>query len=738
MSKTSTRTKINIKPFRHQVTMDPNFAENTWLLLKNAIHEIHRKNASNLSFEELYRNAYNLVLHKYGDRLYNGLKQVVDEHLKGVAQLVAQANDDYFLQALNEAWNDHHQSMLMIRDILMYLDRVYVTSGNCLTVYDLGLSLFKENVARFPKIGPRLLDMLLESIRRERCGEVINRVLIKHNTQMLVDLGTQNSKQKSVYEEDFEKHFLDASTKFYRVESQNFISENTASDYLRKAEFRILEEIERVKHYLDASTEQKIKEVVDAELIHAHMKTIIEMQGSGLVAMLKDDKLEDLARMYKLLQNSKGHDMMRTVFGNFVRETGKAIVTDPANEGKQSSFVQALLDLKAKYDKILTSSFGNERNFQHTLNQAFDYFVNLNPRSPEYISLFIDEKLCKGTKSGDEDSDLILNKVMQIFRFLQEKDVFERYYKQHLAKRLLLNKSVSDDAERNMISKLKAECGNAVTSKLEGMFQDMKISADTSSGFKQHLSNFDLNPLQGVDLNVHVLTSGYWPTQVATSCNLPLEISRCCDEFKKFYLGKHSGRRLTWQTNMGTAEMKATYGPNKHFLTCSTYQICILLLFNEHDTLTFTEIQTATGISAPDLKRSLWTLIVQTTKILLKEPRVKTWSDTDKYTYNDAFKCKTSRVNLLPQTTADTTPERTETQQKVDEDRRHMIEAAIVRIMKARKSFAHVQLIEEVTKQLSSRFRPNPLIIKKRIESLIEREYLERSSTDRKSYNYLA
>ena len=67
------------------------------------------------------RNAYNLVLHKYGDRLYNGLKQVVDEHLKGVALQVSAANDDYFLQALNEAWNDHHQSMLMIRDILMYL-----------------------------------------------------------------------------------------------------------------------------------------------------------------------------------------------------------------------------------------------------------------------------------------------------------------------------------------------------------------------------------------------------------------------------------------------------------------------------------------------------------------------------------------------------------------------------------------------------------------------------------------
>lgn len=289
-----------------------------------------------------------------------------------------------------------------------------------------------------------------------------------------------------------------------------------------------------------------------------------------------------------------------------------------------------------------------------------------------------------------------------------------------------------------MISKLKAECGNAVTSKLEGMFQDMKISQDTSQGFKQFISNFDVNPLQGVDLNVHVLTSGYWPTQTPTNCALPPEISRCCDEFKKFYLGKHNGRRITWQTNMGTGEIKANYANSKHFMTCSTYQICIMLLFNEHDTLSFLDIQAATGIAAPDLKRNLWTLIVQTSKILLKEPRVKTWSDSDKYTYNDNFKCKTIRVNLLPQTMADTMPERTETQQKVDEDRRHMIEAAIVRIMKARKTCTHTQLIEEVTKQLAARFRPNPVVIKKRIESLIERDYLERSQADRKSYNYLA
>jgi len=83
-------------------------------------------------------------------------------------------------------------------------------------------------------------------------------------------------------------------------------------------------------------------------------------------------------------------------------------------------------------------------------------------------------------------------------------------------------------------------------------------------------------------------------------------------------------------------------------------------------------------------------------------------------------------------------PQQQETQKKIEEDRKHMIEAAVVRIMKARKTMQHAQLVVEVTKQLQSRFRPNPLFIKKRIESLIDREYLERSQQDRKTYNYLA
>ena len=80
-----------------------------------------------------------------------------------------------------------------------------------------------------------------------------------------------------------------------------------------------------------------------------------------------------------------------------------------------------------------------------------------------------------------------------MFRFVSEKDVFERYYKAHLAKRLLFNRSTSDDAERGMLAKLKVECGYQFTQKLEGMFHDMKLAGDTQEAYKAHLARTDVS-----------------------------------------------------------------------------------------------------------------------------------------------------------------------------------------------------------------------------------------------------
>jgi cullin 3 len=113
------------------------------------------------------------------------------------------------------------------------------------------------------------------------------------------------------------------------MESQKFLAENSASVYIKKVEARINEEAERAKHYLDVSTEPRIVEVVEDELIKKHMRTIVEMENSGVVHMLKYQKTDDLGCMYKLF--SRVHEGLKTMadcISRYLREQGKALVRE--------------------------------------------------------------------------------------------------------------------------------------------------------------------------------------------------------------------------------------------------------------------------------------------------------------------------------------------------------------------------------------------------------------------------
>ena len=109
------------------------------------------------------------------------------------------------------------------------------------------------------------------------------------------------------------------------------------------------------------------------------------------------------------------------------------------------------------------------------------------------------------------------------------------------------------------------------------------------------------------------------------------------------------------------------------------------------------------------------------------------------FSFNGDFQCSHRRFKVGTVSAAkESEGEKAETLKKVDEDRKPQIDAALVRVMKSRKEMEHNALIAEVTKQLTARFLPHPNVIKKRFESLIEREFLERDKDNWRNYKYLA
>ena len=196
-------------------------------------------------------------------------------------------------------------------------------------------------------------------------------------------------------------------------------------------------------------------------------------------------------------------------------------------------------------------------------------------------------------------------------------------------------------------------------------------------------------------------------------------------------------------TSSSNSQQQQSAGSGRRHIVCtSTFQMCILLLFNLRDKMTYEEIKEETCIPDRELTRALQPLALgkANQRILVKHPKTKEIEPTHTFMVNETFTSQFHRVKIQQASArqGEAEPERNETKRKVDEDRKHEIEACIVRIMKSRKTLNHNQLVTEVVEQLNKRFQPSPAIIKKRIENLIEREYIKRSDSDRKVYVYLA
>jgi cullin 3 len=315
------------------------------------------------------------------------------------------------------------------------------------------------------------------------------------------------------------------------------------------------------------------------------------------------------------------------------------------------------------------------------------------------------------------------------------------------------------------------------------MFKDMTISDELTANYRDHIANLGAPDPTRIDLRVHVLTSMTWPIEMMELLSNPIngivrkvvyppDIERLKQRFENFYSKKHSGRRLTWQPQMGTADLKARLQSKKagrefqNFeYNVSTYAMFILLLFNDlppGESLTFEEIQARTNIPEADLVRNLQSLAVaNATRILRKEPMSKDVKPTDKFYFNENFTPRALKIKVgvvLAANKVETDRERLETEKKNDGSRQYVIEAAIVRIMKwvypdilvessrtdmfstrQRKLLEHTKLIAETIGQLVQQFKPDVPMIKGRIESLIEREYLERvENAQPPAYQYLA
>eukprot|EP00429_Kryptoperidinium_foliaceum_P007466 CAMPEP_0176023990 /NCGR_PEP_ID=MMETSP0120_2-20121206/11714_1 /TAXON_ID=160619 /ORGANISM="Kryptoperidinium foliaceum, Strain CCMP 1326" /LENGTH=743 /DNA_ID=CAMNT_0017357161 /DNA_START=67 /DNA_END=2298 /DNA_ORIENTATION=- len=639
------------------------------------------------------------------------------------------------LTELNHRWTNHQIMNKWLKKFFTYLDRYYVKHHSLPTLSQAGLRCFRTHV--YDEMKGDTTTSILGLINDEREGKIIDKSLVKNIVELYENMGMGSL---DAYNADLEEALLASTREFYAKKREDWINDSTP-DYLIKAEEALEEEKARVADYLNSSSEPKILRVVEEEILEKVENVLLEKETSGCKALLQNDKSEDLQRMFRLFSRlENGLNPMASILQGFIASMGEDIINrrqarlDGGEKDKNDDpkFVKSLITLHDKYIGVVKKDFSGHSLFQKALKDAFVEIVNKSVgiySNAELLSTFCDRILKSGgEKLSDSEVEDNLDKIVQLFSYLTDKDMFAEIYRNQLAKRLLNQRSNSEDAEKLMISKLKMQCGTQFTSKMEGMLTDLAVGNEQRSEFEQRMRNVDSK----MDFTVQVLTTGFWPSYKSPEVALTEEMSKCMTVFKEWHDKKNQKRKLTWMFSQGNATVRGVYGKKSYDFQVSTLQAIALNAFNEGVTMSFEDLSRTLNLEESFLKPLMHSLSCGKYKVITKTPAGNKINTTDTFTANPKFSSNMRKIRI-PMASLDANFN----SKKVEEDRSIAIEAAIVRIMKARKTLQHQQLLSEVLSQLSF-FNPNPRVVKKRIEAMIEREYLERSPDNSQVYNYLA
>ncbi|KAG5567691.1 hypothetical protein RHGRI_003033 [Rhododendron griersonianum] len=749
------------------------FMQNGITKLKRILEGLPEPQFSSEEYMMLYTTIYNMCTQKppndYSQQLYEKYKEAFEEYISSsVLPSLREKHDEFMLRELVKRWPNHKVMVRWLSRFFHYLDRYFIARRSLPALNEVGLTCFRDQV--YQELKGKVRDAVIALIDQEREGEQIDRALLKNVLDLFVEIGMG---QMVDYENDFEDDMLKDSASYYSRKASNWIVEDSCPDYMLKAEQCLKKERDRVSHYLHSSSEQKLVEKVQNELLVVYSTQLLEKEHSGCRVLLRDDKVEDLSRMYRLFHKiPKGLEPIANIFKQHITAEGTALVQQaedvagnkvsirysemltsiaPQAESAVGSleqvFVRKVIELHDKYMAYVNDCFANHSLFHKALKEAFEVFCNKNVSgcsSAELLASFCDNILKKGgvEKLSDEAIEDTLDKVVKLLAYISDKDLFAEFYRKKLSRRLLFDKSANDDHERLILTKLKQQCGGQFTSKMEGMltfhgfvFQvtDLTLAKENQNHFEEYLGkNPNANP--GIDLTVTVLTTGFWPSYKSSDLSLPVEMVKCVEVFKEFYQTKTKHRRLSWIYSLGTCNINGKFEQKTIELIVGTYQAAALLLFNASDRLSYSDIKTQLNLADDDLVRLLQSLSCAKYKILTKEPNSRTVTPSDFFEFNPKFTDRMRRIRIpLPPV-----DERKRVVEDVDKDRRYAIDASIVRIMKSRKVLGHQQLVMECVEQLSRMFKPDFKAIKKRIEDLITRDYLERDKDNPNLFRYLA
>ncbi|KAJ7770835.1 Cullin family-domain-containing protein [Mycena maculata] len=710
------------------------------------------------TYEDIYNQCLSVVcVLDTGEGLYTTLKLELEQ---SVSRLSTELLSDQKAHGPGAVWLKKfvgacrwfETQVALLGSLLTYLDQVYVRRAQVPSIRQLAFSLFVRSIFENPELMETLRNSVNNLVTEER-----NLRLVHNKTKDIETLipHLHTHKQYSVFEE----YYREITWQYYEKESRKSAEEmkDDPKQFFDYVQSRIGEEVDRSKALLPAGSWSIIRDATLKSLLKGRMQWIAQ---ETLGDYLDHKDFKNLTTMNDLFSDAEGAKLICAVFKSHVQNTVQSIVKNTAAD---DTMMERLLDFQAIAESAIKKCFLEEpvhitvdeseptaeaaststlpqkrpnQEFIYALSDAFTVGFRARRNKPaEMIARHLDKLMRKGQGAmSDAQFDALLNSALGLYRFTDDKDVFRGFYLRALSKRLLLEKSASHDFEAAVLKKLKDQY-DPEFSMGEEMFSDLRLSREAMVEYHSKLAPDS----EGQKLSVMVLKQGAWPySQQSPGVELPPNMQQELNAYAAFYREKHNGRKLHWQQNVATVTMIGRFTAGKKELSVSLYQSAILLLFNRSAELSFSEIGVETKLDDPLLRITLQSLACGKKKVLLKRPPGRDVEDGDVFQFNDGFVDPRAKVHINSIQAKVTPEESKQTQSAIDGERGATLDAAIVRIMKAKKEMKYEKLLNATVDAVKSHFIPDVKTIKERIDKLMEQEYVRRDDDKPQMLFYVA
>lgn len=331
------------------------------------------------------------------------------------------------------------------------------------------LMLDSWNKHIFHDIKHRLQDSAMKIVHAERNGDAYDAQLVVGVRESYVNLSSNSEDKLEIYRENFEMAYLKATAEFYRLKSTEQQQENGVLAYMKYADSKLREEEVRAKRYLEPSSFSILTYTLVKVLIVDHLNSII----AECPALIRDYETERLNLMFRLMDRVLHGVGVEAMMGDLQRHIMSAGLADMLSASEiitqdSEKYVERLLELFNKFSDLVRNAFNDDPRFLTARDIAFKTVVNdtsvfkmelptsianrgvkyTAPESkcPELLANYCDMLLRRTPLSKrltSEQIDARLRDVLLVLKYVNNKDVFMRYHKVHLTRRLVNNFFIS-------------------------------------------------------------------------------------------------------------------------------------------------------------------------------------------------------------------------------------------------------------------------------------------------------